>query len=58
MGHSIRIACAAMVVAFTVGLGATAASGTVVADQSPAQHGVTHHGFDWDGARLATPAQS
>ncbi len=57
MGHSIRIVCAAMVVAFTFGLGATAASG-VVADRSAAQGTVTGSGFDWDSSRPAPPSQS
>ncbi|WP_035791672.1 hypothetical protein [Kitasatospora mediocidica] len=58
VSHSIRIVCAAMVVAFTVGLGTTAVGGVVVADRPTDQHGVTGSGFDWDGIRLTAPAQS
>jgi hypothetical protein len=58
VAHSIRIACTALVVAFTVGLGA-AAAGDIVADH-PAVHGavnVTVAGFDWDSAPAGPPAQ-
>ncbi|MER8182385.1 hypothetical protein [Kitasatospora sp. NPDC094015] len=43
--------------AFTVGLGAAAAS-NLVADRSDAQLTTTASGFDWDSARPAPPAQS
>ncbi|GAA3038861.1 hypothetical protein GCM10020229_57580 [Kitasatospora albolonga] len=57
MGNSIRIACTAVVVACTVGLGAAAAS-TVVADHSDVQRIASPTGFDWDAPRPAPPAQS
>ncbi|WP_157531922.1 MULTISPECIES: hypothetical protein [unclassified Kitasatospora] len=47
--------------AFTAGLGATAASATAaggVADRSAVQLTVTASGFDWDSPRPAPPAQS
>ncbi|WP_280721516.1 hypothetical protein [Kitasatospora sp. MAA4] len=43
--------------AFTVGLGAPAADG-IVAARSAVQGTVTTSGFDWDGVRAASPAQS
>ncbi|ROR35763.1 hypothetical protein EDD39_7426 [Kitasatospora cineracea] len=57
MAHSIRIACTALVVAFTAGLGA-AAVGSAVADHSGARRTVIASGFDWDSAHPAPPAQS
>lgn len=57
MGNSIRIACAAVVVAFTVGLGVVAAD-AAVADRSDVQRTATPTGFDWDTPRYAHPAQS
>ncbi|GLW55103.1 hypothetical protein [Kitasatospora phosalacinea] len=56
MPHSIRLACTALVVAFTVGLGAVAVGGTV-ADRSAAQRAVTASGFDWDSVSLSPPVQ-
>lgn len=56
MGHSIRIVCTALVVAFTAGLVATAAGG-IVTDRSAVQHTVLATGFDWDSTRPAPPAQ-
>jgi hypothetical protein len=57
VSHSIRLACAALVVAFTAPLGATAV-GSVVADRPAVQRTITGSGFDWDSAPLAPPAQS
>ncbi|MFI5529467.1 hypothetical protein ACIA8O_13100 [Kitasatospora sp. NPDC051853] len=57
MGNSMRIACAAVVVAFTVGLGVAAAD-AVVADRSDVQRTATPTGFDWDTPHHARPAQS
>ncbi|RPE27853.1 hypothetical protein EDD38_7143 [Kitasatospora cineracea] len=62
MAHSIRIACTALVVAFTAGLGAaavgSAVAGGAVADHSGARRTVIASGFDWDSAHPAPPAQS
>lgn len=57
MTHSIRIVCTGLTVAFTVGLGSTAAGG-IVADRSAAQRTAAAAGFDWDIAPPAPPAQS
>ncbi|MER5635358.1 hypothetical protein ABT095_00180 [Kitasatospora sp. NPDC002227] len=53
MDHSIHLACAATVVAFTVGPGATAAAGA--ADHSTVQRTATASGFDWDTPHAALP---
>ncbi|MFD9124689.1 hypothetical protein [Kitasatospora sp. NPDC059571] len=57
MARSIRIVCTGLIVAFTVGLGSTAAS-NIVAGPSAVQRTVTASGFDWDSVPAAPPAQS
>ncbi|GAA5024529.1 hypothetical protein GCM10025734_83180 [Kitasatospora paranensis] len=46
--------CTGLIVAFTVGLGAAAASG-IVTDHPAVQHATTVAGFDWDAAPAAPP---